>query len=230
MYDDDAVFRLSEECKQLGLVVAVMMLRGVTIGRSSPAERTAVQMVADGVRRRFETVAEIRRAPQLSDFRRMYEEVEVNPNRHTPACERLVEMAFKRGDLPSINALVDLYNMVSVECLLSCGAHDLAEVELPIELRVSAGDKSFTALGSFGGGHVRRGEFAYFDARGRVICRLDLVQADFSKITGQTRNALLILEGTGSHDEEAFKKARSMVVTSAAEYCGASAEIVVWPF
>jgi DNA/RNA-binding domain of Phe-tRNA-synthetase-like protein len=139
-------------------------------------------------------------------------------------------MAWKRGDLPRINSLVDLYNMVSVDCLLSLGAHDLAAVDLPVHLNVASHDETFTPLGSYGSEEVSRGEFAYFDARQRVICRLDLVQAEFSKITARTSNALLIIEGTGVHDQQIFETASRRLLELATAHCGGSGEIVAWPF
>jgi len=230
MLRDETAFQISDECAELGLVVGVLMLRDVAIAESPAALRRSIQSSSDEVRRRFSGVAAIREAPEVQAFRRIYEAVGVNPNRHAPACQRLLEMVWKKGDLPSINTLVDLYNLVSIEGLLSLGAHDLGEVALPIHLRIASRDESFTPLGSHGGHDVRRGEFAYFDARQRVVCRLDLVQADFSKITARTSGAFLIVEGTRVHDRQAFEKASNALMKLAADYCGGTADIVSWPF
>ena len=229
MLRDDSVFQISDECAELGLMVGVMMLHSVAIGESSANLRRSIQSSAEEVRRRFSSVAAIREAPEVLAFRRIYEAVGVNPNKHAPACQRLLEMAWKRGDLPRINTLVDLYNMVSIQCLLSLGAHDLGSVTLPIHLGIAAGDQSFRPLGSYGGENVRRGEFTYCDARHRVVCRLDLVQADFSKIAAQTCEAVLIVEGTRAHDQWIFEKAASAVTQLVSDYCGGTAEIVTWP-
>jgi DNA/RNA-binding domain of Phe-tRNA-synthetase-like protein len=230
MLRDETVFQISDECVALGLLAGVIMLRDVAIAESPATLRRAIQSSADEVRRRFNGVAAIRDAPEVQAFRRIYEAVGVNPARHAPACERLLEMVWKRRDLPRINTLVDLYNMVSVEGLLSLGAHDLEAVALPIHLRIASRDESFAPLGSYGGGDVRRGEFAYFDARQRVVCRLDLVQAEFSKITARTSGAVLIVEGTRAHDRQIFEKASHALMKLASDYCGGTAEIVSWPF
>ena len=229
MLRDETVFRISDECAELGLLVGVMILRGVAIGDSPADLRGSIQSSAEEVRGRFSGVAAIRETPEVKAFRRIYQAVGVNPNRHPPACQRLLEMAWRRGDLPRINTLVDLYNMVSIRCLLSLGAHDLGRVTLPIRLGIAARDESFTPLGSFGGEDVRRGEFAYVDARHRVLCRLDLVQADVSKITPETSDAILIVEGTRAHDRQIFEKASEALLRLTSDHCGGTAEIVVWP-
>jgi len=230
MLRDETAFQISDECAELGLRVGVMVLRDIAIGDSPTDLRRSIQSSAGEVRRRFSDIAAIRDTAEVQAFRRIYQAVGVNPNRHAPACQRMLEMAWRRGDLPRINTLVDLYNMVSIECLFSLGAHDLREVDLPLRLGMAARDESFTPLGSYGGEDLRCGEFAYFDARQRVVCRLDLVQADFTRITALTTDALLIVEGTPAHDQQTFEKASNALRTLAAGYCGGRSEIVVWPF
>src|SRR5258705_390814 len=127
MLRDETVFQISDECAALGLLVGVMLLRDVAIAESPATLRRSIQSSAGEVRRRFSGVAAIREAPEVQAFRRIYEAVGVNPTRHAPACQRLLEMVWRKGDLPSINTLVDFYNMVSIEGLLSLGAHDLRE-------------------------------------------------------------------------------------------------------
>jgi DNA/RNA-binding domain of Phe-tRNA-synthetase-like protein len=228
---DEGVFQISDECADLGLVAAILVCRNVAVGEPSTRLRESTRAVAEQVQKDFGTSAAIRTAPEIVAFRTLYEMVGVNPNREPPACQRLIEMAWKRGDLSRINNLVDAYNMVSVDCRLSLGAHDLATVALPIRLAVAVDDTPFTPLGAYGPGHVRRGEFGYVDARDRVICRLDLVQAEFSKITERTSDVVLIVEGIrAAHDPRLFERAAGALGRLVREECRGSAEIVVWPF
>ena len=73
------------------------------------------------------------------------------------------------------------------------------------------------------------GEFGYVDAQGRVLCRLDLLQADFSKVTAQTVNALLIVEGTAAHDAEVLRRGFAEAVELVTRHCGGTAEVVALP-
>jgi DNA/RNA-binding domain of Phe-tRNA-synthetase-like protein len=230
MRGDGTIFQMSEACADLGLLAGIIVLREVAIGESPAELRGLIASAARRARGRFADAAAIRAAPEVLSFRRMYQAVGVNPNRHAPACERLLEMAWRRGNLPSINALVDIYNMVSVECGLSLGAHDLGAITLPIHLDMASRDESFVPLGSYGGGAVRRGEFAYFDGQRRIICRLDLVQAEFSKVTARSSDVVVIVEGTRAHRPEIFEQACSALTTLIAKYCGGRAEIAAWPF
>ena len=138
--------------------------------------------------------------------------------------ERLLGHALKRGDLPAINTLVDAYNLVSIRSLCSLGAHDLDTIALPVNLRLLTGRESFTPLGRSSPYSVTAGEFAYVDARDRVLCRLDLLQADFSKVTHNTRNAFLIIEATSGHRPELLQRASAYATTLITRHCGGTAD------
>src|SRR5207302_3962958 len=115
---------------------------------------------------------------------------------------------------------------VSVRSLCSLGAHDIDRITLPVSLRILTGSESFTPLGGDRAVPVSAGEFGYVDAAGRVLCRLDILQADFSKVTPATRNALLIIEGTATHSAEAIRKAFDEAVALITRHCGGTAEIL----
>jgi len=219
----ESVLLVTKECLDLGLRAEAIVFRDVTVGDSPPALRARMRSAALDLRRRFVDVASLRESAELRAFADSYRSAGVNPRRQQPGCERLAEFAWKRGELPAINSLVDAYNMVSVRWLLSLGAHDLRAVSLPIRLTIVPGDMTFTPLGTSASGNVGPGEFAYVDDGGRVICRLDVIQADFSKVTAATTGVVVIVEGTSSHDGAGFSAARTELVELIGEFCGGSA-------
>src|SRR5207245_8699313 len=137
--------------------------------------------------------------------------------------------ALQRGDLPVINRLVDAYNLVSVRSVCSLGAHDLDRITVPVELRLLSGQDSFTPLGRNAPAAIAAGEYGYVDAQERVLCRLDLLQAEFSKVTMETANALLIVEGTAAHPPEILRQAFTDVIEAILRSCRGTAQIVAFP-
>src|SRR5262249_32549716 len=127
------------------------------------------------------------------------------------------------------NSLVDAYNLASVRSLCSLGAHDLDRIALPVALRVLTGGESFRPLGGGEAVPVTEGEFGYADAQRRLLCRLDLLQAEFSKVTADTVNALLIVEGTAAHAPEVLQRAFAEAVELVTRHCGGTAEVVALP-
>jgi DNA/RNA-binding domain of Phe-tRNA-synthetase-like protein len=221
-------FGVSEDCVRLGLRAGAVVFRNVRIAAAGPELRAEIAREVASVKARFPTPAEVRSAPEVVAFQELLRQVGVNPRREQPSVERLLSLALKRGDLPAINSLVDAYNLASVRTRCSLGAHDLDRLELPITLRLLTGQESFTPLGATTPVPVTAGEFGYVDGLNRVLCRLDLLQAEFSKVTEQAVNVVLIIEGTEANPPNAqiFAEAIGLVT----RYCGGTAEVVARPW
>ena len=71
---------------------------------------------------------------------------------------------------------------------------------------------------------VGAGEFGYVDADDRLLCRLDVLQADFSKVTSETRNVLMIIETTTAHRPETIQQARDELIDRVTRHCGGTVE------
>jgi DNA/RNA-binding domain of Phe-tRNA-synthetase-like protein len=181
---------------------------------------------AAALRSRCSDSAAVRAVPEVIAFQEILRKVGVNPRKLQPSVERLLSFALRRGALPAINTLVDAYNLISVRTLCSLGAHDLDQITLPVTLRMLTGGESFTPLGQQEPAPVDAGEFGYVDGADRLLCRLDVLQADFSKVLTRTVNALLIVEGTSAHAPAALQQAVTQSVETITRYCGGTAEVV----
>lgn len=226
---ESSLFVVAPECVQLGLRAGALLFRGVRVGPANAALRAEIAAEAAAVRSRFPTPQAVRAAPEVEAFQDILRRVGVNPRREQPSVERLLTALLKRGDLPAINSLVDAYNLVSVRTLCSLGAHDLDRFTPPATLRLLTGNESFTPLGRTAPEPVAAGAFGYVDANGRVLCRLDLTQAEFSKVTEQTTTALLILEATAAHPPEALRRAFAEAAVLIPRQCGGTAEVIAFP-
>ena len=223
-------FVVAEECLALGLRAGAVVFRGVSIEAAPAALEARIAAEIEAIRGRFDTPRAVGLLPEVIGFREVLRRVGVTTSsRITPSVERLLALALERAALPSINALVDAYNLVSIRSLCSMGAHDLDRIALPVALRLLDGTEPFTPLGGDREVPVTAGEFGYVDGAGRVLCRLDVRQADFSKVTRDTRNALLIIEGTSAHPPEAFGQAFGEAVALITQHCGGTAEVIAFP-
>jgi DNA/RNA-binding domain of Phe-tRNA-synthetase-like protein len=221
-------FDVTAECLRLGLRAGAIVFRNVRVGTRSPALHAEIVAEVRKIRARFRDSTDVRDLPEVAAFRAISAKVGVKPRDAQPSVERLLSFVLKRGDLPPINSLVDAYNLISVRTFCSLGAHDLDTVAPPIRLQTLSGKESFTPLGKTAPRSVAAGEFGYVDAAGRVVCWLDVLQADFSKVTPATVNALLIVEGTTAHSEH-IDAAASMAVELITRHCGGTAEVVAMP-
>lgn len=213
-------FVVSQACHDLGLRSTAVILRGVNVGPTPEALREEIAQEVQAIQARFPDPRAVWALPEVVAFADVLRRVGIDPRREQPSVGRLLGAACKRGRLPAINSLVDAYNLESVRTLCSMGAHDLDRIALPVSLRLLRGDESFVPLGKGEPVRVEAGEFGYVDGSNRVLCRLDVLQADFSKVTEGTQNVLVIVEATAAHAEGKLAEAVAEAVRRILRHCG----------
>lgn len=218
-------FAISQACVDLGLRAETVVFRGVRIGPRSPELQEEILREAEQVQSKFAGVP-VRQSRDVQAFQAILRKAGASPKEFKPSLERLWAYALKRGDLPSINNLVDAYNLVSIRRGCSLGAHDVDKIALPVSLRLLTGTETFTPLGGAGLWPVAEGEFGYVDAANRLLCRYDVLQADFSKVTADTTNVFLIVEATDQHPAELLRQTMAEVLETVTRYCGGVAETI----
>lgn len=223
------LFRVSDACADLGIRAGAILFEGVRIGPSPPELEHLVDQEIRVLRSRFTTPAALRSTPEIEKLHSIFRAVGAHPRKLQPACERLVHMALKRGRLVQINNLVDAYNLMSLHSICSLGAHDLEKLALPIQLRILRGGEEFIPMGSQEPEACGIGEFVYVDAADRVICRLDVRQAEFSKITSKSTRVLLIVGATTALDLSRLETLFSETTDLIEQYCGGTSEIIHFP-
>ncbi|MFC3609482.1 B3/B4 domain-containing protein [Stutzerimonas tarimensis] len=118
-----------------------------------------------------------------------------SPKRFPASPQALLDQYLRMGKLREISPVVDLYNHWSLHSGLSIGAHDLRRIKLPVTLDICQGDEAFHALGSDAAVTLPSGEYAYFDARGQVLCRMEYRQCAATALQADTSAALFIVQG-----------------------------------
>ena len=223
------IFKVSKACYGLGLRAGAIVFRGIEIGDSSPELSGEIEKEVRRIQVRHEDSKLVRTLEEIKVLHDILRSVGVNPRRTQPSNQRLLEMACKKGVLPSINSLVDTYNLISIQTRASMGAHDLGSLSLPVSLTKTTGEESFVPLGTAEEQPVPAGEFGYVDADNRLICRLDVRQADFSKVTASSRDVLLIIETNTAFTEEAVRQTFDTSISRITSICGGEAEIAWYP-
>lgn len=144
---------------------------------------------------------------EVTAWRQAYKGFGIRKTSYRPSVERLIRHIQRHGTLPRVNALVDLYNAVSVAFRMPAGADDLDKIEPPLAFRYAEPGDSFIALGDAGGNEdpPKTGEVVYADQR-HVLCRRwNWYQDHRSATAAATRRAVITVQsiaGAGTHDAE----------------------------
>jgi DNA/RNA-binding domain of Phe-tRNA-synthetase-like protein len=133
--------------------------------------------------------------PRVHCWREAYRAFGAKPKDYPSSIENLLRRALKGEALRSINPLVDLYNAISLGRLLPAGGENLDAIEGDIVLtRASANELPVTLLGESESRPPKPGEVIYKDDRGAICRRWNWKEAERTKLTFETKNAVLVLE------------------------------------
>jgi DNA/RNA-binding domain of Phe-tRNA-synthetase-like protein len=131
----------------------------------------------------------------LAAWRAAFRTFGVNPTKYRSAPEALLRRLTKKGDIPSINTLVDICNLVSIRYTLPVAAFDTHALDLPVRVLFAEGDERFTPLGESQVEHPDRGEVVFSDQTGLVVARRWCWrQSDESAASSSTQQAFFTIE------------------------------------
>lgn len=109
--------------------------------------------------------------PSLAAWRTAFRTFGVEPTQYRCAAEALLRRLTKKGDIPCINRLVDIGNLVSIRYALPIAVFDTRALEGPVTVHFADGSEPFLPLGESQAEHPEPGEVVFSDPTGRVIAR-----------------------------------------------------------
>jgi DNA/RNA-binding domain of Phe-tRNA-synthetase-like protein len=183
-------------------VVGGVILASGVANRPAPAElANAFRAEQQAVRERIGDTP-LSELPTLAAWRSVFRGFGVNPTKYRCAAEALLRRLTKQGELPSINTLVDLANLVSIRYALPVAVFDQRAMNGPTVVRLAHGGESWSDLGSSEAEHPEAGEVIFCDAGETVSARRWCWrQSRASAAVDDTTEILVTVEG--HHDTAA---------------------------
>jgi DNA/RNA-binding domain of Phe-tRNA-synthetase-like protein len=133
--------------------------------------------------------------PSLAAWRGAFRLFGVDPTKYRSAAEALLRRLTKKGDIPSISALVDLCNLVSIRYALPVAAFDTRHLSGPITVQLATGEERFTAHDSPEPERPDPGEVIFIDPSGLVVARRWCwKQSVESTVINETESAVITVE------------------------------------
>ena len=188
-YDPQVVARFPSVAG--GVIHAV----GVSNG-PSPAELTAAFRAEQEQVRAGIGDTPLSELPTLAAWRRAFRAFGVDPTAYRSAAEALLRRLTKQGSIPSINALVDIGNLVAIRYGLPVAMFDQRTVIGGTTVRFAAGGERFTDLGSGETESPAPGEVIFIDDAGLVSARRWCWRQSAESASGpNTTEVLVTVEG-----------------------------------
>lgn len=153
-----------------GVVAGVIHASGVVNGPPPDGLTDEFRAEQSAVRERIGDTP-LSELPSLAAWRRVFRGFGVDPTQYRSAAEALLRRLTKQGELPSISALVDLANLVSIRHALPVAVFDLRAVQDGLTVRFARGDEPWADLGASETDHPGSGEVIFVDVADRVHAR-----------------------------------------------------------
>jgi DNA/RNA-binding domain of Phe-tRNA-synthetase-like protein len=153
-----------------GVVGGVILARELS-GGATPAELAAAFAEEQAAARARLGDMPLSEVPSLAVWRRAFSAFGVAPTQYRSAAEALLRRVTKGGDVPSINRLVDIGNLVSVRYALPVAIFDTRALHGGLTVRFARGDERFTNLGEQAAVAPDAGEVIFIDEAGLVAAR-----------------------------------------------------------
>ena len=188
-----------------GLAIGVVVARNLDNTRVSPEIDDLLARSIEGMRRGF-GVDKAQDHPRIKPWRASFSRLGISGSKFPSSIESMTRRILKGDPFPKINALVNLYNSVSLKHLVPMGGHDLDTLAGDISLRFAEGWEPFTPMGGGEKIIVPKGELVYRDDKEVLTRNWVWRQCEKDKATERTKSIFIpidVLEEVGGTERAA---------------------------
>ena len=198
--------------------------RGVVIAHevrnsASPAELVGMLREEEAAARGKLSADTLTTEPRLAPWREAFRRLGYKPGDFRPSIEALLRRVLRGQELPSINALVDIGNIVSLRRLLPVGGHAIDVLTKDIALRPASGAEEFVAFGSQEIERPAPGEFIFAEGNQVLTRRWIWRQANHTLTLPETTAVEINIDGLPPAAADVDAAARD-VMDLVARFCG----------
>lgn len=202
-----------------GLSAHIVRVRSVSVEPKHPELERFKHEIVEQTRRRW-NLDQLREHPHFRAYRDFFWRIGVDPTKTRPAAEALIRRVLRGSPLPTINTIVDAYNLASIETTIPIAAFDeddLAEGELL--MREAERGEVFLGIGMDRPLTLQGGEAVVEDGE-KLIAIYPYRDADACKIMLDTENMLLLVCGVPNIGQSILTEAGHVAVDYVKRFCG----------
>jgi DNA/RNA-binding domain of Phe-tRNA-synthetase-like protein len=202
-----------------GYVRGVVLAYGVT-NSDSPSDLIAMLRTAEmSVRDQLEKDGLIEH-PRISPWREAFRTFGAKPGQFRSSIEAMVRRVLSNNELPSINALVDIGNVISLKYLVPIGGHAIDVVNQDIILRPATGSEEFVPFGSEQVEHPHPGEIVFVEGNTVLTRRWCWRQANHTLTLLSTTAIEFNIDGLPPVSEDEVETICQEIMGLIEQFCG----------
>ncbi len=213
-YDTDILTRYPT------VVGGVILAQGMTNG-PAPEELQAAFLAEQQAALQHVGDTPLSQITSLAAWRAVFRSFGVEPTQYRSSAEALLRRLTKKGDIPCINLLVDLGNLVSIRYALPVAVFDTRTLQGAVTVHFADGSERYTTLGQDEVEHPEPGEVVFSDATKLVIARRWCWrQSEQSAAQQGTTQAIITVEAHHAEGNKDVDAALNDLLTLLRTYAG----------
>jgi DNA/RNA-binding domain of Phe-tRNA-synthetase-like protein len=216
---DSEVFRLFPD-----FIRGVLVVRDVE-NHPSPNDLIALMRQEEDNLREILLGQVIADHPLIHNWREAFRSMGIKPSEFRSSIEAMARRVVNGSQLPSINALVDIGNIISLRYLIPVGGHALDNVRSEITLRPASGDEVFVPFGLDVAEHPEPGEIIFTEGKAVLTRRWVWRQSNHTLTEIGTRFIEFNLDGLPPVDETVICRAGDDLADLVKRFCGGRTEM-----
>lgn len=169
---------------------------------------------------REQTPPNVAEMPSVAAWREAYRSFGAKPSEHRSSIEALLRRVAKGGELPSINTLVDIGNIVSLRHRLPAGMHPLPSGDFDVALRPAQDSDAFIASEGHDPEEVPPGEIVLANDSDVLTRRWTWRQSVTTRTLGGTTRVFFNIDGLPPTTADEVLSAMEDAQILVERYCG----------
>lgn len=201
-----------------GLAAQIVCFKDITIKRETPELEAYKLEVFKETQDKWE-VEKLRDDPEFRAYRDFFWKLNIDPTKNRPAAEALIRRVLRDKPIPMINTWVDAYNLVSINSAIPIASFDADLLEGTPWMREAKSGEEFLGIAMDKPVTLSGGEAVIQDDE-RLIAIYPYRDADYSKVTPNTKNVFMLMCGAPGITKEKLNKAALEAKTVLTRFCG----------
>ncbi len=160
-------------------------------------------------------VDEVLNNPITQGYADLLKSVGRSIKKYPPTVPAFIRNIQRRGSMPHINSVIDIYNVESLHSLLAIGGHDLDKIDGQITFTVAKEAGVFLPISSTEK-QVAETDYVYRDPNG-IIAWLGVRDGENYKFDDGTKNAIFIIQGNANTSVDLRVEALKRIQSDLAE-------------
>jgi DNA/RNA-binding domain of Phe-tRNA-synthetase-like protein len=187
------------------LAICIGMIKDITNGKENETLKKLKRDVYEEVRAKYD-VETLKDNSTVRAYRDFYWELDIDPTKTRPSGEALLRRVLHGDELPNISTVVDAYNLASLKTIVPISGFDPDLLTMPFQVRFVENGEAFTGIGMTKPMRLTGKMLVLADAE-QTVCIYPYRDSDATKITLNSRKALIIAYGAPGISNEYLKQA-----------------------